>query len=435
MNSDLLNPMVVKELRQGLKSRGFLIAYLGLHGLMVFSFLSLALSDWDEELPDLFFWGLVMVVLLVLLPGRACFGVAEEMRSRTLEPVLLTRLTPGRIVRGKWCAHALQALMIFSTLLPYVVARYFVGQQDVVSDLGLLLLLLLGCMSLAGMALGLSCVPGTWTRNLLLWPLVLLFGFLGLIVLDEGLQARDLLQPAVFHTLWPMFSALGLFGVGFGTAWLGQPSAGLKRLTLLAMTLLLVAVGRRWVNEGHYLKLILLPATLFFLDALSERLPWEEGRGKPRQGLRYGLRLLSPGWPSALPWLLMFVLLLWAADTTFPRGNSPLLMYLSYHNALLLPLLLLLWIPHKPANRLLLLVLMFSALLVAGILLMILNDINRDFRLTAQIWPWVPLVGFFHWADGGTPDDAEQFKGIAVTFLLLAALQGTAWRQGRKGRV
>jgi hypothetical protein len=89
-----------------------------------------------------FFWGIISFALLVLMPLRGLTSVSLEIKNRTMETILLTRLTAWRVVFGKWSALFAQSLLLVSAVLPYVVLRYFVGGNDIISDFKTILFLL-----------------------------------------------------------------------------------------------------------------------------------------------------------------------------------------------------------------------------------------------------------------------------------------------------
>ena len=85
---DFISPIVVKEIRQGLKSRFFSSTYLILQGLMVFSILlyltTLSLSS-NVSTINGFFWLFLGIPLVLVMPIRAFNAIHEENKNKTLE--------------------------------------------------------------------------------------------------------------------------------------------------------------------------------------------------------------------------------------------------------------------------------------------------------------------------------------------------------------
>ncbi len=164
--SDALNPVLIKELRQGLKSRAFASAFLIMQALMVLSICIhvFALNtNSGAEAAGIFFWVFAGAPLLIVLPLLAVNAIYSEQKQMTLPLVLLTRLTPWRMVTGKWAALMAQCALITCAVLPYVVLRYFLGGIHVAKDLFVLAMFVSGSGVLCAGGLLLSTVKKPWT--------------------------------------------------------------------------------------------------------------------------------------------------------------------------------------------------------------------------------------------------------------------------------
>ncbi len=156
---DWLSPIVVKELRQGLKSKAFVAIATVLQGGMAFIFVLAALSGMRPgggavDTLSGFFWFMLWLPLIFFMPGRALQSVVEETKVQTLELVQMTRLRSLRIVFGKWLALSVQSLLLVLAILPYFVLRYFFGGVNLAGDLVTLASLL--ALSLVLTAAGLA---------------------------------------------------------------------------------------------------------------------------------------------------------------------------------------------------------------------------------------------------------------------------------------
>jgi hypothetical protein len=108
-----------------------------------------------------FFWFMLWVPLIFVMPGRALQAIVEETKVQTLELVQMTRMQSLRIAFGKWCALTVQSLLLVLAILPYFVLRYFFGGVDLVNDLINLLSLLGLSMLLTAAGLAASTLkPG-----------------------------------------------------------------------------------------------------------------------------------------------------------------------------------------------------------------------------------------------------------------------------------
>lgn len=162
--------MLVKELRQGVRTRVFVTLFILLQVVMLLD-LSLSLLNASDTRSTaegtILFWVIVGVPILVILPFNALGAINHEIRGNTLELIFLTRLTALRIVVGKWLAIFAQTLLMVCAVLPYLVLRYFIGGVNITNELLTLGVLLAASALLAGIATGISAYPARVVRTLL----------------------------------------------------------------------------------------------------------------------------------------------------------------------------------------------------------------------------------------------------------------------------
>lgn len=137
---DWLNPILVKEARQALKSRQFLVCF----GLVLgfgwgWSLLGIAiLSPGVRYNPGggLMLSGYVAILavpVLVIVPFVAFRSLAAEMEDGTFELLSITALNSRQIVTGKLGSAALQMLIYFSALAPCVAFTYLLRGVDIIT--------------------------------------------------------------------------------------------------------------------------------------------------------------------------------------------------------------------------------------------------------------------------------------------------------------
>jgi hypothetical protein len=95
------------------------------------------------------------------MPLRALAGLGAEIEGRTVDLLVLTRLTAWRIVTGKWISLVVQSALLTASLLPYGVVRFYLGPVDLATDLGIIALMLTGSALLTAVALWAS----GWSRG------------------------------------------------------------------------------------------------------------------------------------------------------------------------------------------------------------------------------------------------------------------------------
>jgi hypothetical protein len=183
--SELLNPILVKEARQSLKSRQFLITF----GLLLacgwlWSFLGLALIR-----PDASYMGkgaemcmgyLVILAfpLLVIVPFGAFRSLAVEQEDRTYELLSITALGPRQIISGKLASAGVQMLVYLSAIAPCLAFTYLLRGIAFPTILMILFYLVLGSLGLSVVGLLVGTITGERHWQVVL-SVVLIIGLLG----------------------------------------------------------------------------------------------------------------------------------------------------------------------------------------------------------------------------------------------------------------
>ncbi len=229
--SDRFGPMLVKELRQGLRTKIFLTAFIGFQAILLIMVLSAFASAGNTyesaEFLNTAIWSLLTIMLIVITPLRGQFALEKEIRTGTLELLQITNLDAWHIVRGKWSALVGEAMLYLAAALPYFTLRYFLGGVHILSDLGWLALIALASASLTAVVVGLSGFRSVLLR----------IGIAIGIVMLVPLTMQTLEQIRYF----PHRSGFSLFsGTGFKDWW----------EMLAAMILTLVVVGWTFLRLG-----------------------------------------------------------------------------------------------------------------------------------------------------------------------------------------
>jgi hypothetical protein len=162
-----LNPIVVKELRQAVRSwfvSGVLLLFLCVLLIYTLSFMAsrAAVQAPSEGLGAEVFQVLIMILsgaCLLFIPGYTGLRLALERQETNLDLLYITTLSPGRIVRGKMLCGIYLTLLFFSVCLPFIVlTNYMRGVDWITIGLTLLLLFFLVCLSVQ-LAIFLACLP------------------------------------------------------------------------------------------------------------------------------------------------------------------------------------------------------------------------------------------------------------------------------------
>jgi hypothetical protein len=307
---DRLPPMVVKELRQGLRARLYGETVAGFHLVLLvllFPILNFGQSSGVEGAQRLLWW-IFTGVLVLLLPLRGLSALVQERRENTLDTLLLTNLSAGRIVWGKWLAIASQIAVTGISLIPYTIILYAAGGISLTESLNCLLRLGMLGLTLTAAYVALSW-NGSWLWRagpalILTWlaltqgagPMIRSLTGGGLVPGEAGL-VRLLAETAgtaalIYLLLEGASSRLG--------PWTEDHRTGPQRLGL-ALPLLLAAGAGHAAWQEVLGPVALAGLTLISLTALTA--PWPPPRAVPRQGWPRW-RMAGQGWPQGVAWAM-----------------------------------------------------------------------------------------------------------------------------------
>lgn len=132
-------PMTVKELRQSLRRTSFVYPFVCIHifaTIAIFAEFQLGIGSrvggmvavfaWNPDQVGPFWW-VALTVCGVLMPMAGLFLMPQEIEEGNHELLLLTKLTRWQIVFGKFIMLWGLSVLTFTSLLPYIIIRYFIG--------------------------------------------------------------------------------------------------------------------------------------------------------------------------------------------------------------------------------------------------------------------------------------------------------------------
>jgi ABC-type transport system involved in cytochrome c biogenesis permease component len=173
--SEKLNPIVVKEARQALKSRQFTITF-GL--LLVFGACWTALGV-SLQMPAIFhspsgpfmvvgYYVILAVPLIVIVPFAAFRSLAAEREDGTFDLLSIATLSARQVVVGKLASAVLQMIVYYSAIAPCIAFTYLLRGLDIIT-IGLMLAYLFLASTILS-ALGLALATVTKERH---WQVLL----------------------------------------------------------------------------------------------------------------------------------------------------------------------------------------------------------------------------------------------------------------------
>ena len=136
--SDFCSSILVKETRQAIKSRQFVLTFnLLLFLVVVWTFFALSPGRDYYETESLgafmlcgFLWILALPLVLII-PYTTFRSVAQEYEDGTIEMVLITTMEPYQIIAGKLGSAMLQVLVYMSVLAPCIAFCYLLRGVDI----------------------------------------------------------------------------------------------------------------------------------------------------------------------------------------------------------------------------------------------------------------------------------------------------------------
>lgn len=348
---DRFNPIVVKEVRQSLKSRQFvgtfLLLLLAAWGGSVFGVSYLGESI-DYGSPAVIFYGGFFFALcaasLVIVPFSAFRSIVEERTETTLELLQITALTPKQIVRGKTASAMVQVLVYYCAIAPFIAFTALLPGFDVVHVAFSLVMLFITALCFSMVALAIGAYSRKTASQSLSSLVVVAMAFGGMMAFFSSMAAAgERIQFDEPETWWAL--ALIVF-LGLSTGYVCEQAA-VAQLTFDSdnrSTRIRLAVGAQWllcwigllaflivrhhqpISSDTSTAILTLTATyitivgLLFVgepDSLSRRV----SRGLPRsRSLRVLLAPFLPGGARGLLYALASLVVLGVfATVLFPQ--------------------------------------------------------------------------------------------------------------------
>jgi ABC-type transport system involved in multi-copper enzyme maturation permease subunit len=130
--------MQVKELRQSLRRASFVYPFICIHLFAIAAvFFEFKFSiKTSSPMPGIFiwnpeqigpFWWVAMGICGIIMPLAGLFLMPQEIEEGNHEMLLLTTINRWQIVFGKFLTLWLLSLLTLTSLLPYIIIRYFIG--------------------------------------------------------------------------------------------------------------------------------------------------------------------------------------------------------------------------------------------------------------------------------------------------------------------
>jgi ABC-type transport system involved in multi-copper enzyme maturation permease subunit len=449
--SDRISPMLVKELRQGMRAKTFIAVFLSLQiflAVMLFSAGAASNSDQVGSMISGIIFTFFSVAVVIVQPLRGTSALSSEVKGNTIDMMVLTRLSAWRIVFGKWVAIVGQSTLLFSTIIPYLILRYFFGGMNLFAEMVLLILLFLTSMALTAVTVGLSGCSSVIVRMLipvcglpfLLYLLLMMsFGgrfFGGSSFMDTfALDSTDSRIGVAAYVAAITYVGGSMLSLGASLiAPAAENHAVLRRLVVITAMVVLLALGFfDLLDKDPLIFLLVVIAVPAIVIALTDSAPLVSTVCKPfvKRGVlgRAAGWLLYPCWPSGILFAILVAFLGLAAilglTYTSSLDTDDSVVILSLTGGLFFPSVWQVFLfrgeGQRVAHYLLLLV---GSLVMLGVLAMLSDAMNSGNFLWFFAWnplAFIPLLNSNH-----SNDELSLVGVIVVDVALWLILLGRA---------
>lgn len=442
---DRLSPMLVKELRQGMRTKAFVGVFLALQiilGVILLSAGAAASSDDAGSTISNIIFIFFSIAVLIIQPMRGISSLSSEVKGNTIDMMVLTRLSAWRIVTGKWASIVSQSALLLVTIIPYLILRYFFGGMNLIGEIVFLAVLFLSSAALTAVTVGLSASSSVILRSVL--PMIalpigaysllmaLMFGAFG----GGGMStffALDTEESRIIVSIYLAVCAYyGFFMLSTGTSLIApyaENHSTLRRLISLVVTIIAAVLGSMSFTNADmlpfFLTVVLLPV---FAISLSEFAPlaapsyWKFAKRGPL-GQLAGF-FLFPGWASGFFFCIVLIAISAAPfliNRTTYSGNEHFIYGLAYLAGLLFPAVIINVFringPQRVSNYILILL---GSIVLASVLAGITNSLSNKDLL--WLFCWIPPVLMFLEEMGSASDDKVLIASSVICIIYIGTL-------------
>lgn len=251
-----LNPMLVKDIYQSFRNKGFIISYFGALFICLNAYLLVPIGTHYAENTGMMLLGwlifCIAVIVLYTIPFGSGRQLREEIDSHALDLIVITHLTPLSILTGRFQAAMLKIVLLCAYFGPFISTAFLYGGVGALESLLILWNLVLLSALITALTLALNAVTaiiGQQVVNRVLIP-ALFISLLFIVpalstviwaVFDQNIISGELLNPLLWGMSTLFIFLLCGFILSLGTQWLtplGLREARYPKQWLLAISLI-----------------------------------------------------------------------------------------------------------------------------------------------------------------------------------------------------
>ena len=455
---DRISPMLVKELRQGMRAKTFIVMFLALQiflAVMLFSAGASSSSDHVGSTISGIIFLFFSVAVLLVQPLRGMNALSSEVKGNTIDMMVLTSLSAWRIVFGKWVAIISQSALLLSTIIPYLILRYFFGGMNLIGEIVLLILIFITSMTLTAVTVGLSGCHSIIVRTLLpilslpvlLWSMLMMAfsGPRGASFLIDSLTLNSTESQLTVLTYVLLLFFIGWLMLSLGASLIAPASENhvfWRRIVAAALLLASCPIVYFSNVDGEWIVVVIaaicIPSMIVSLTDSSPLVStvWESFSKRGMIGRMAGWFLL-PTWHSGILFSLSLgtagMAAVFAISRLHPNGVSwsddEVVVLFSLFGGILFPAVWQMFFFKEDGQRVAhYLLLLSGSLIMLGVLALLADSMNS----TGFLWAfaWNPLAFWAMLAESSAPDESVILAGVIAVdlilmfLLLLAAIRG-----------
>jgi ABC-type transport system involved in cytochrome c biogenesis permease component len=298
---DSLNPILVKETRQALKSRQFVTTF----SVLLFAALAWTVVGSLSLMPQIYtspsasrlligYYVVLAIPMLMVVPLAAYRSLEGEIDDGTLELLSITALSPWHIVLGKLASAMLQMVLYYVALFPCVAYAYTLRGVDLPTTLLMMSALLVAAVLLTVVALFFAPLARTRTGRIvtLLAVMVILLGA------EWGIGT--------------LVIAMIIYGNPFPAEWVFFFVVATLLISLTLGNLLLTATAAQLTpeseNRSTHLRLSMMMLTTAIIALAG-----------------FAIQTLGPGAEEILFWFAAALAVLWTMAGAMMAAESPVM--------------------------------------------------------------------------------------------------------------
>jgi hypothetical protein len=442
---DRLSPMLVKELRQGMRTKAFVGVFLALQiilGVILLSAGAAASSDDAGSTISNIIFIFFSIAVLIIQPMRGISSLSSEVKGNTIDMMVLTRLSAWRIVTGKWASIVSQSALLLVTIIPYLILRYFFGGMNLVGEIVFLAVLFLSSAALTAVTVGLSASSSVILRSVL--PMIalpigtysllmaLMFGAFGGGSISTFFSLATDESRIVISIYLAACAYYGFFMLSIGTSLIApyaENHSTLRRLISLAVTIIAAVLGSMSFTDTDalpfFITLVLLPV---FAISLSEFAPlvvptYRKFTKHGAPGRLAGL-FLFPGWASGFFFCLALTAISavpFLVNSSSSGGNEHFIYGLACLAGVLFPAVIINVFringPQRVSTYILILI---GSIVLSSVLAGITGSLSNENLL--WLFCWIPPVLIFLEEMGGGSDEEVLIASFVICTLYIGTL-------------